>query len=72
LSRSDEDPYTLLLRADRPDEVEDVREVLEEVGIPYRSGLLAGDEPGVFFTVPDLRKMTFLRNLRGRNPWKYS
>ena len=52
LSRSDEDPYTLLLRADRPDEVEDVREVLEEVGIPYRSGLMAGDEPGVFFTVP--------------------
>jgi hypothetical protein len=52
LSRSHEDPYTLLLRADRPDDVEDVREVLEEIGIPYRSGLLAGDEPGVFFTVP--------------------
>jgi len=29
-----------------------VREVLEDVGIPYRSGLMAGDEPGVFFTVP--------------------
>jgi len=41
-----------LLRADRPEAVEDVREVLEEVGIPYRSGLMAGDEPGVFFTVP--------------------
>jgi membrane associated rhomboid family serine protease len=46
------DPYTFLLKADRPQAVADVREALDRARIPYRSGLLAGRRPSVIFTVP--------------------
>jgi membrane associated rhomboid family serine protease len=47
-----EDPYTFLLKVDRPQTVAEVREVLDHARIPYRSGLLAGRRPSVIFSVP--------------------
>jgi rhomboid protease GluP len=46
------DSYTFLLKADRPQAVAEVREVLDSAGVPYRSGLLAGRRPSVIFSVP--------------------
>jgi rhomboid protease GluP len=46
------DTYTFLLEADRPDLVTATRDALEEAGIPFRSGLLAGKRPSVIFSVP--------------------
>jgi membrane associated rhomboid family serine protease len=46
------DPYTFLMKAGRPQVVATVREALDAAGIPYRSGLLAGEQPSVIFTVP--------------------
>jgi len=62
----DEDPYTFLLRADRPEEVEAVREALDDVDIPYRTGLMAGERPSVFFTVPKDRLEHARAALAGR------
>jgi membrane associated rhomboid family serine protease len=46
------DHYTFLLKADHPHRVAAVREALDDAGVPYRTGLLAGRRPSVFFSVP--------------------
>jgi len=45
--------YTFLVEATRPEIVATVTDALEEAGIPFHSGLLAGKRPSVIFTVPE-------------------
>lgn len=44
--------YTELLLTERAEEVDRVRRVLDEAGIPYRTGLVLGGQPRVLIQVP--------------------
>ncbi len=50
-SRQSTDPYVELLTTGDPQQVEEVRRQLEQAGVPYRTGLLAGPSPIVMFSV---------------------
>jgi membrane associated rhomboid family serine protease len=47
--------YTILIEAQRPDEVEAVRRALGDADIPFRSGLMPDVPPRVIFSVPSDR-----------------
>lgn len=52
-SRRNTDPYTFLLKTDRPEQVTAVRRALEDAGLPYRTGLQAEPASVVVFSVLD-------------------
>jgi membrane associated rhomboid family serine protease len=52
---SNENSYVILLEADRPRIVDEVRGALAGAGISFRTDLQAGPRPGVFFSVPERR-----------------